>query len=300
MNRRAVRPVLLALLLVAPAAASAPPVPVCGVCGDAFASAAEDAGVDLDVDSCEVLVRVDETGTGRWTARATVNPAAAEAFGDDPALLDRIVRETFENGRFLVADDARGVSARLDGDAVVVTFDAPEMAHDGVGDVLLALRIAFWNGGVVAWTLAAQFAALGLVAARRPESLAFRRLLAAAVVPPVAAAGVASVVADANPAWGAAGVVPLAVTVALFLPLGYAERRSAESRPLLAAIVAAPVVFTVPTLPIGGFGPAFMALFLLGWVLLTLAVGLLVYRLGRTLAATADANDSDGTGASAV
>lgn len=434
---RRVPAALLALLVVgtvlatpAPVAASSPPEPVCGVCGSSLKSAAHEAGVDLTVESSTVTVRIDDDGTGRWTARTTVDPDAAGAFREDPARLDRTVRDAFENGRSLVGDDAENVTAELDGDTVVVTFAVPEMAHKGMGGVLLvdyfnsegttrwvyapvdrfevrgpegtvlvndppdaleadgaaywprgddgresidsetylafgpdrslgtrvaaegsiaadaapyllsdllgaalvptvlmglgvvavgrlarrfdgdassprtlgylvvglagawvlllaASRVRFYGAGAVAWTVGAQFAAVGVVAANSPESLTFRRLLAAAVAPPVVVAGVVSALADSPLAWNAPGVVSPAVTVSLFLPLGYATRRGTERRPLVAAIVAAPVAFTVPMLPIGGFGPPFAAMLITGWTLVTLVVGLLVYRLGWALAADA-------------
>ncbi|AFK20548.1 hypothetical protein E6P09_12395 [Haloferax mediterranei ATCC 33500] len=428
------RSLFFALLLVAavhPAAttatmASPPPEPVCVVCGHGFEETADDAGVNLTVESSTVRVQIDEDGVGHWTARVTVDDESAATFRENPSLLDSIVRRTFEE-RWGLVDDPHDLSSRIAGDTVVVTFTVPEMASHGVGDVLLVdyfndpterrhvyvgadrfvvtgpegshlltnppkaatnetaatwgdseqyestvhsqtyltfgpdggltttaaayasiavdsgpnllsdlVRVAFiptlmlilgilfvqhfnrrfddgrdsqarfgtvvtalgvvwslclvalgmFSGGtsVMAWVLGLQLMAFGLVAAKRPEVLTFRRLVAAAVVPPVVAAVAVSVVTAPSVPWNIPSALALGTAVVLFLPFGYGARRGRETRPIAFAIVLAPVTFTIPALPIGGWGPVFMAILLVVWGGLTLATGTLVYRLGWTLA----------------
>ncbi|WP_411966746.1 hypothetical protein [Haloferax sp. YSSS75] len=433
------RALLVSFLLVAavfpaavgPVAASEQPRPVCGVCSDPFESTAKNSGIELAVESSELDVHVGDDGVGHWTARVTVNDAAASTFRDDPELLEQVVSQTFDDGRFRV-DDPENLETRMDGDTVVVTFDVPEMAYRGYGDVLLVdyfnadgntrfvyvdtdrftvsgpdgtvlvndpprlktgeETAATWLGGpddrpmlddetylafgpdrslttqaaaratiaadsasylvpdllgaaliptllmalgvvavqyvtkrfdgdgtdvallgalvgglglvwmlglvamgvfsgglsATAWTLGVQFLVVGAVAARRPDVLTFWRVVAASVIPPIAAVLLVSLFTNTYLPWGAPSALSLGVTVALFLPFGYATRRDIDARPFAVAIVAAPVVFTIPTLPIGGFGPAFMLILLVGWTLLTLVAGALVYRLGWALGGLTD------------
>ncbi|ELZ82982.1 hypothetical protein C453_13271 [Haloferax elongans ATCC BAA-1513] len=427
------RRIFLALLVVSavlpavvgPATAGRPPVPVCGVCSDSFSGAAYDAGVNLTVESSNLHVRVDESGTGHWTARTVIDETAAATFRDDPALLESVVRESFDGHRQFV-DDPRNLSMQMDGQTVVVTFDVPEMTSRGYGNVLLVdyfnadgdtrhvyvdadrftvsgpegtvlvndppgadtengtatwstedgdyqpidyttylafgpnnglgtqaaayasiaadsapyllsdllysalvptllmlfgvlavqrytrrrdatvdscrtlaaivaglgivwiaglVALGMFSGGLsaVSWTLGLQFVALGAIALRRPEVFTFRRLVAATVGPPVVVAAAVSIATPVSELWPVPSSLSFGVIVTLFLPFGYAARRDRGTRLLALAIVAAPTMFVMPMLPIGGFGPGFMMILLVSWVLLTLAVGTLVYRLGWAL-----------------
>ncbi|ELZ94290.1 hypothetical protein C440_11733 [Haloferax mucosum ATCC BAA-1512] len=428
------RSAVLAFLLVVamlPAATTAtmgspPPQTACIVCGTEFEYVADAAGVNLTVESSEMHVRIDDDGVGHWTARVTVDDAAATTFRENPDLLDTVVRQTFEERRGLV-DDPHDLDSRLVGETVVVTFTVPEMASDGVGDVLLVdyfndptgtrhvyveadrfvvtgpegsallndppgtttnetaamwsddgqyistidsqtyltfgpdggltgtaaayasiavdsgpnllsdlawaafvptlmlvngilliqyvnrrvgdsrgsrrrfgtvvgalgiiwslclVALRMFSGGisVMAWVFGLQLVGFGLVAVKRPGLIDFRRLVAAAVGPPVVAAVGVSVVTAPSVPWNVPSALALGTAIVLFLPLGYGARRDTETRPLALAIASSPVVFTIPALPLGGWGPGFMALLLVVWGCLALATGALVYRLGWTLA----------------
>ena len=145
MDRRAALLALLVLLplLVPMAGASSGPLPVCGVCGTSFVGAARDHGVPLEIEHSELVVDVGRNGTGRWRAEVDVNASAADRFRENPALLDSIVAEVYAEWRPLV-EDPHDLSARTDGSTVVVTFTVPEMAHRGVGNVLL---VDYFNSG---------------------------------------------------------------------------------------------------------------------------------------------------------
>ncbi|WP_416841152.1 hypothetical protein [Haloferax sp. DFSO52] len=174
---------------------------------------------------------------------------------------------------------------RFDGGETDPTSLGVVVAGLGLVWMVVLVALGMFSGGMsaIAWTLGVQFLALGVVAARRPSVLTFWRVVAAAVFPPVAVASGVSLVTNTSQLWAIPSALSLGATVALFLPFGYAARNGIESRAFAVAILAAPVVFTIPTLPIGGFGPAFMLMLLVGWTLLTLAVGALVYRLGWAL-----------------
>ncbi|WP_191967043.1 MULTISPECIES: hypothetical protein [Haloferax] len=228
------------------------------------------------------------------------------AFGPDYSLSTRIAADAS-----IVADSSSYLIPDLVGAALVPTFlmglgvvgiqyltrrfdtgskSVRSLGYliSGLGAVwvaLVALGMSTDGLSAIAWTLGLQFVVLGLVAARRPDVVTFWRLVAAVVAPPVAVAALVSLSTETSQLWGVPSALSLGMTAALFLPFGYAARRGLEWRPFTFAIVAAPVVFTIQTLPIGGYGsaPVFMAILLSGWALLTLATGTLVYRLGWAL-----------------
>ncbi|WP_430638928.1 hypothetical protein [Haloferax volcanii] len=174
----------------------------------------------------------------------------------------------------------------------------PPVAALGVmwGLCLLVVQAFSGSAAAVAWLLALQLVALGVVSAARPEALGFRRLVAAAVGPQVALAVATAIsMPGANP-WVSFSALALATAIVLFLPLGYAARRGGSTRLLSLAIVAAPTAFALPMVPVGGYGVLFVGLLLVVWVLVTLATGSLVYRLGWALGGrTGDRRPSGGT-----
>ncbi|WP_049967860.1 hypothetical protein [Haloferax prahovense] len=178
----------------------------------------------------------------------------------------------------------RHFDRRFDGDRGARRF-GPVVAGLGVlwGLCLLVVRAFSGSVAAMAWLLALQLVALGVVSAVRPKALGFRRLVAATVGPQVALA-VATAVAMPGPnPWFSLSALALEAAVVLFLPLGYAARRGGSTRPLSLAIVAAPVTFALPLVPFGGYGVLFVGILLVVWVLVTLATGSLVYRLGWAL-----------------
>ncbi|MGB9955717.1 hypothetical protein ACOZ4B_04920 [Haloferax prahovense] len=406
-----------------PAEARPPPEAVCGVCGETFEKAGDDAGVPLTVESSTLRVRVGDDGVGTWTARVELDSESAATFRENPERLDSVVRQTFDDYR-VFTDDRRRLETRMDGDTAVVTFEVPEMAYRGYGDVLVVdyfhddgvrgtvyvdadrfvvtgpegsslltaptevqttetaavwsaddeaassvgsqtyltfgpdaglattaaayaslaadsgpgiltnlawvafvptlvltigvllirhfdrrfggrgvrrfgpavaglgvmwglclLVVRAFSGSVaaMAWLLSLQLVAVGVVSAVRPEALGFRRLVAATVVPQVALAVTTAIAMPGPNPWFSLSALALEAAVVLFLPLGYAARRDGNTRLLSLAIVAAPVVFALPLVPFGGYGVLFVGVLLVVWVLVTLATGSLVYRLGWAL-----------------
>jgi len=416
-----------------PAEARPPPEAVCGVCGETFQEAGSDAGIPLTVESSTLRVRVNDNGSGTWTARIDLDDGSAATFRESPEQLDRVVRRTFEDYH-VFTDDRRRLETRMDGDTAVVTFEVPDMASRGYGDVLVVdyfhddgvrgtvyvdadrfamtgpegsslltapseartnsttavwsaadegassigsqtyltfgpdaglattaaayaslaadsgpgiltnlawvafvptlaliigvllvrhvdrrfddergagrfgpvvaglgvlwglclLVVSAFSGSVaaMAWLLAVQLVALGVVSTVRPEALGFRGLVAATVGPQVAVAVATALLSGPSP-WVSVSALALETAVLLFLPLGYAARRDGHTRPLSLAIVAAPAVFAVPLVPFGGYGVLFVGLLLVVWVVVTLATGSLVYRLGWALGGESTRGQAD-------
>lgn len=136
--------VLLALLVVsavvpAVAPASSPPKPLCSVCDDGFERAAADAGLEATVARSTVEADVRENGSARWTIRNRLaNASSAERLRTDSELLDRVVRTALGDG-YRKPDSARisDLSARVEGNVVVVTFAYSSFAESAVGGVLV-------------------------------------------------------------------------------------------------------------------------------------------------------------------
>ncbi|WP_148414297.1 hypothetical protein [Haloferax sp. KTX1] len=195
----------------------------------------------------------------------------------------------------------RQFDRRFDDDRGARRF-GPVVAGLGVlwGLCLLVVRAFSGSVAAMAWLLALQLVALGVASAVRPGALGFRRLVAATVGPQVALA-VATAVAMPGPnPWFSLSALALEAAVVLFLPLGYAARRDGNTRPLSLAIVAAPAVFALPLVPVGGYGVLFVGLLLVVWALVTLATGSLVYRLGWALGGDSTRGQvDDGTRATA-
>jgi hypothetical protein len=135
--RRALPPVLAVATLVAvltvTAAGAPPPQHVCGVCGEDLEIAAEDEDIDLTVVNSSLDITVTDDGDGRWVARIAVENATALT---DHSLRERIVRQTYEHGRTVV-ENPMNLTTALDGDTLVVRFAVRDMAHRGVGGVLV-------------------------------------------------------------------------------------------------------------------------------------------------------------------
>ncbi|WP_267642960.1 hypothetical protein [Haloarchaeobius amylolyticus] len=136
-------PVVAALLvlvlagsLVPAATASSPPERVCPVCDQQFEEAAHELDLNATVDRSSLRVDVRDDGSSRWTARVTLSPETAPTYRDDPAQLREVVDTAFEAHNNLV-EDPRNVSVRFEDRTAVVGFTVPDVAHRGVGGVLV-------------------------------------------------------------------------------------------------------------------------------------------------------------------
>ncbi|MEF8840509.1 MAG: hypothetical protein V5A62_02630 [Haloarculaceae archaeon] len=123
--------VVALLVLPVPALASPQPTPVCGFCGEQFAGAADESGVNATVAESTVVVRVHDNGSATWTVRNRLSNGSA-AFRDRPGLLD-------EAGSRLAADHyglperSAFVAARMDGDTAVLVYRDPDAATRHAG-----------------------------------------------------------------------------------------------------------------------------------------------------------------------
>lgn len=117
--------VLVALLLVgaalvAPAAASPQPTPVCRFCGGLFESAATEAGVNATVTGSEVRVDVHADGSATWTVELALANGSA-AFRESPDRLEATARGLTDDGYGLPRDPTFE-SADLPGDRVTLRY----------------------------------------------------------------------------------------------------------------------------------------------------------------------------------
>lgn len=111
-----------------PATARAPPYPVCGPCsGDTLADAADDRGVALGTGRSTLDVRVFANATTRWTVRLDLTDGA-------DAMRNDTLRRAVVGAA--VPDSYAGVSSRVDGGTLVVTYRRPDAAERELGAVL--------------------------------------------------------------------------------------------------------------------------------------------------------------------
>lgn len=124
---------------VAPVTASSPPQALCPICGDHLERvAAYETGVSATATGSDLRMVVDERGDASMRARVTLNDSTAERFRENASAMDAVVSAAFDGGGYAFGvDRAANVSAGMDGDVLVVTYDVPDVAHRARGGVLL-------------------------------------------------------------------------------------------------------------------------------------------------------------------
>lgn len=133
---------VLAPAVVGPADASSPPRKLCPVCGDQLErEASYGAGASVTTTGSDLRMAVDERGDADVRARVSLNASTAERFRENESLQAAVVDAAFDDedgSRYAVGvDRARNVTARMDGDVLVVTYEVPSVAREGRGGVLL-------------------------------------------------------------------------------------------------------------------------------------------------------------------
>lgn len=120
-----------------------PSYSVCLSCERGIEAAAEE-GPDVTVTHSELSIRVREDGSGRWTVRSELAGPGVEELRSDPGLVDRFAGDAVTDSVGSVATtyaihqgDVRDRTARMDGDAIVISFAVDDMARPGVDGVLL-------------------------------------------------------------------------------------------------------------------------------------------------------------------
>ncbi|TKX87235.1 hypothetical protein EXE43_04300 [Halorubrum sp. SS5] len=128
-------PLLVALLLCATAAvavpavdARAPPTPVCGVCD---LDRTTPSGERVVAGESELTVTIHANGSTTWRARADLS-AGADALAANESLRDAVAAEAADDG----VADPRGVTARLDGETLVVDYRDPNATDRSLGAVV--------------------------------------------------------------------------------------------------------------------------------------------------------------------
>lgn len=161
---------LLVAPLVAPAAASPQPTPVCRFCGGLFATAAEDAGVNATVAASEVDVHVRSDGSARWAVELELANGSA-ALAESPGRLEAIGRALTEEG-YGLPEEPTYVDASQDGNRVTLVYRAPDAAERHAG--LLVVDLLHDGGGQPRYHVNAERFTIhgpdGTVVANTPES----------------------------------------------------------------------------------------------------------------------------------
>lgn len=132
------------------ATARPPPHAVCGVCSDdVFGSAAGEEGVSIGVAESSLAIRIDESGTGHWTARVQLTGSDVEIFEENQTLRTQVVTRVHERG-YVAVENPRSLTASMNGSTLVVEYAVPGMAHESVGGVHV-VDFFHWNGGEARW-----------------------------------------------------------------------------------------------------------------------------------------------------
>lgn len=123
---------LLILSLVAPAAASPQPSPVCAYCSSSFEDGADEHGIAASVGESTVDVHVHENGSATWVVRNRLE-TGADAFRESPEKISR-VGDGLQSRNGGLASNAEFVSATVDGDTAVLVYRDPAAVdrHAGV------------------------------------------------------------------------------------------------------------------------------------------------------------------------
>jgi len=120
------------LVLPVPALGSPQPTPVRGFCGEGFANAADESGVNAAVAESTVDVEVHENGSATWTVRNDLSDGA-ETFRESPDRLDGAASRLASN-HYGLPEGAEFVAARMDGDTAVLVYRDSDAAtlHAGL------------------------------------------------------------------------------------------------------------------------------------------------------------------------
>jgi hypothetical protein len=112
---------------VAPAAAKAPPEPVCGVCTTALESAASERGLDLERGQSSMVVDLAASGQASLTARIEITSGASTL--RNATLRTAIVRDV----SYVLVEERLDLRTAMDGDVLVVRYGAADLAHRTLG-----------------------------------------------------------------------------------------------------------------------------------------------------------------------
>lgn len=134
---------VLGATLVAPAAASPQPTPVCRFCGGLFEAAAADAGVNATVASSDVRIDVRTDRSATWTVTLELTNGT-EAFATSPGRLEPTARALVTDTRGLPRE-ATYVDASLEGDTVTLQYRVADAAERHAG--LLVVDLLHDRGG---------------------------------------------------------------------------------------------------------------------------------------------------------
>lgn len=135
--------VVLAIILLAGCVDYPPGHYACLTCERGIEAAAEDE-YDVSVTGSELRIRVREDGSARWTIWSTLEGADIETLRSDPEALDRFAAASVTDSVGNVAEDyaihrgdVENVTARMDGETIIITFIVPDVADRNSGGIVL-------------------------------------------------------------------------------------------------------------------------------------------------------------------
>lgn len=123
---------VLSLTVVGATAASPPPEPLCGVCGDSLTESAADHGVGLSTGESHLSIRIAENGSAHWRGRVELR-SGADALRENDRRRRSIVRDSVDRS----AMDGPGVRSTVVNGTLVVTYRDSDFARRSAGAVVV-------------------------------------------------------------------------------------------------------------------------------------------------------------------
>lgn len=132
-----------------PVSARPPPHAVCGVCSDTLVDAAAENDVAIGLAESSLSIRIDQSGTGHWTARVTLTGSGVEPLRENQQLRDQVVQRVYERG-YVAVEEPKSLTTSMNGTTLIVEYEVPGMAHESVADVYV-VDFFYWHGGEARW-----------------------------------------------------------------------------------------------------------------------------------------------------
>lgn len=133
-DRRLLALVAFVGLLALSGCAQPPPPEFCEDCESYVSGTIEEGDPGVEVRYTELTLSVERDGGSEYRLRTLVNESAADRFRGNPDRLDRVAAEVREE------HPGSDPSVFVDGNAVVVTREGPDLGRRGVGGVVLVTR----------------------------------------------------------------------------------------------------------------------------------------------------------------
>lgn len=141
--------VVLLSAVGSPVSARPPPHAVCGVCSDTLVDAADENGVAIGIAESSLTIRIDESGTGHWTAQVSLTGTGVKTLRENQSLRDKVAQRVYDRG-YVAVEEPQSLTTSMNGSTLTVEYVVPGMAHESAGGVYV-VDFFYWHGGEARW-----------------------------------------------------------------------------------------------------------------------------------------------------